>query len=351
MERSNRVEGMVWVSAMRAVLLGALVTLSFAARPAVAASGRLHGLVLTVESASGNAVIRHDAVGTMPGMTMTFRLGDAEAKRVRAGDRIEANVDESTDPWTVSHVKVVGSQGVTTPAQAAVPNPIRRVRYVQLGELVPNASFVDQSGRPFTFAQLRGQTVVLAFIYTRCRDARMCPLISSKFHTLQAKFRGQAFHLVEVTLDPVYDRPAVLRAYAAQFDADPARWTMLTGETETVLDFAAQFAVTAFPDQRIGLIHPERTVIIDPAGIVRQAIDETSWQPDEIVAAVRSYSNLSSNPIQRFNLWLSSAAVAVCGNRVAGFSGGLDLLIVLAIFGGFGWLAYRLARRFFAEGT
>ena len=134
---------------------------------------------------------------------------------------------------------------------------LRDVHHVAVGEYAPTTSLSDERGRPFSLRDLRGQSVVMAFVYTRCKDARECPLITSRFHVLQEKFRGEPVHLVEVTLDPAYDRPAVLARYGTTFGQDSARWTLATGDPDTVLDFAAQYDVTAFPDERVGLIHPE----------------------------------------------------------------------------------------------
>lgn len=227
----------------------------------------------------------------------------------------------------------------------------RHVALLRVGDPVPSTAFVDQRGKQFSFSQLRGRTTVVAFVYTRCRDMRECPLTSAKFHSLQEKLRDGPFHLVEVSIDPAYDRPAVLAAYARTFGADPERWSLVTGDPAGVLDFALQFDVIPFPDRRVGLIHQERTVVVDPAGKIVQMVDEASWSPEQIAAAARAAASLPSSPFQRLDLWLSSQAVAICGNGVAGFSGTLDLAVVLAIFGGFGWLLYHVARRIFAEGA
>jgi protein SCO1 len=295
----------------------------------------------------GQAVVRLD-VPREGSQTVTVRLVPARLARTLAvGDRFRGVADADARPWTLADVRVVdrGSITGTDAAQAAAPAPVlRNVHHLSLGELVPSPPFVDQSGKPFSLRDLRGRSVVLAFIYTRCNDARACPLISAKFRTLQRKFAGEPVHLVEVSLDPAYDRPAVLTRYARLFDVDSARWTLATGDPEKVLDFAAQFEVTAFPDPQAGLIHTERTVLVDPNGEIRNLIDESSWSPDEIVAEVRNERGLASNPLVRFNLWLSSAAVAICGNSVASFSGFSDLLIVLAIFGAAGYVFWRIAR-------
>src|SRR5579863_10227305 len=104
-ERSTT-SGIVWASAMCALLLGAFGAEVATSQPAVAAVERLHGLVLDVESARHEVVIRQDETGTMPGLTMTFRLGNAAVRSLRAGDRIEANVEGSNAPATLSDVRV-----------------------------------------------------------------------------------------------------------------------------------------------------------------------------------------------------------------------------------------------------
>jgi protein SCO1/2 len=321
----------------------------YAAGSPALASEHLHGLVLSTNPAKGEAIVRHDPVAGMPGMTMPFRIAPPErAGALQPGDLIDAELDMAGDPWTLSRIRIAGHQGVTGAAASNGEKTLRNVRRLALGDSVPLTAFVDQSGKPFSFAQLRGNVTILAFVFTRCRDPRMCPLIAAKFHGLQDELRGEPAQLVLVTLDPAYDTPAVLQRYAAALGADPTRWTFAGGDPDAVLDFAAQFGVTAFPDERFGLIHPERTAVIDESGVIRQLIDETSWSPGEITASVRHLRSEASNPFARFNLWMSQRAVALCGNSVAQFSGYADLAATLAIFAGFGWILYRIARRIFA---
>jgi protein SCO1/2 len=307
----------------------------------------LHGLVLGTLPAKSEVIVRHDALFGKPAGLSVFRVQPASAMRLaRIGATIGGTADADSTPWTLREIRVLGSESVTgAPVEAAAPpRVLRDVHHVAIGEYAPVPAFVDQTGRPFSLRDLRGQMVVLAFVYTRCRDARECPLITARFHILEDAFRGMPVHLVEVTLDPSHDRPAVLARYGRTFGADPARWTLATGDPDTVLDFAAQFDVTAFPDERVGLIHPERTVILDTYGAIRELIDEGAWTPDEIEATVAHDRRLASNPIERLDLWLSSAAVAVCGNAVAGFSGFTDLLTVFGIAAFFAFLLWKLGR-------
>ena len=332
--RTKRAAPIAWLLA--AVLAASLLP----AAPAAAAE-RLHGVVLGVTPQSGEVIVRHDPFGGMPSMTMTFRIAPkSQAAELQAGAVIDATVDRSTEPWTLSGVTSSSAQGLT--AQPV----LRHVTPLRLGDAVPDVPFLDQRNTPFVMSSLRGSDVVLAFIYTRCQDPRMCPLISAQFHRLQELTAKRKVHLVEVTLDPTYDRPPVLARYGRMFGADPRRWTLAVGDAEQTLDFAAKFGVTAFPDPAVGIIHSEDTVLIDPDGRIAEMITENSWSPEELVAQLDAMNGRASNPIVRFDLWLSREAVAMCGNSVAGFSGLTDLLIVVLIFAAGGYLCWRLIRVF-----
>jgi protein SCO1 len=310
------------------------------------AAPRLHGVVLAVTPKTGEAIVRHDPFGGMPGMTMPFRIVPRErAAQLQPGATIDADVNTKTEPWTLSNVTSTSAQSLTVDNSS----PLRRVTRLKIGDTVPDTAFVDQTGKPFRFSQLRGQDVVLSFIYTRCADARMCPLISAKFGKLQDTMGARKLHLVEVTLDPAYDRPPVLARYGAAYRANPKKWSLVVGDAEPTLNFAAQFGITAFPDPTVGLIHAENTAIIDRDGRIRSMQSDAGWLPDEILAQIDANDGIASNPIARLNLWLSNGFVALCGDSVAGFSGLADLAVVVVIFGALAYLVYRLARKIFIE--
>ena len=320
---------------------------SAAVRVGSVAVPRLHGVVLAVTPKTGEAVVRHDPFGSMPAMTMPFRIVPrARAAQLQPGATIEADVSTKTEPWTLSNVSSTGTQALTSDT-----TPLRRVTVLRIGDLVPETPFVDQTGKPFRFSQLRGRDVVLAFIYTRCADARMCPLISGKFAQLQRTAGNRSLHLVEVTLDPAFDRPPVLARYAQAYGADPKRWSLVVGDAEPTLNFAAQFGITAFPDPDSGIIHAENTVLVDRRGRIASMNHEADWVPSGILADVDARNGIASNPLQRLNLWLSSTAVAICGNSVAGFSGLQDLAVLLVILSALAYLVYRVARKIFLEST
>jgi protein SCO1/2 len=319
-----------------------LAALAFVLIGAAPNGAHVHGVVLAVTPGDGQAIVRHDAFAGMPSMSMPFKIVPrSRAGELQPGNVIDATVDTTTDPWSLRDLTIATTEVVTAPAQ-------RAVKPLHLGEAVPDTAFIDQRGRPFRFSDLHGSDVLLSFIYTRCQDPNMCPLISAKYNQLQHKLGARKLHLVEVTLDPSYDRPPVLARYAKTFGADARRWTLAVGDAVPTLDFAARFGVAALPDPGAGLIHSENTVEIDRDGKIRDMIVDPSWQPDEILADIDALDGVASNPIARVDLWLSRMAVAVCGGAVAGFSGFGDLGIVLLIFAALAYLLFRLARGLFS---
>ena len=98
---------------------------------------------------------------------------------------------------------------------------------------LPEFTLIAQDGRRVTSADLLGRAWVANFIYTHCTDT--CPLQSARMAELQTDFAGERNLLfISITVDPKRDTPAVLRQYAAKFDADGARWWFLTGNKEAI---------------------------------------------------------------------------------------------------------------------
>jgi cytochrome oxidase Cu insertion factor (SCO1/SenC/PrrC family) len=231
----------------------------------------LSGIVLMTQSPT-QVVVHHEAFAKMPAMTMTFGVPAGTA--LKPGEHITANVDTSTEPWSLSAIRIVG-------AAPAMPNT-RPPNFLNVGDRLPLIPFVDQAGRATTLAALRGRPYALTFIYTRCRDPQMCPFVSGKLHYVQTHTAGTRLGLVEVSLDPAYDRPPVLARYGATYGADTRRWHLLTGDPRTVLDFAARFGILERSAGPETIVHTERLAIVDSAGRIVRFYDGANWRPDEV---------------------------------------------------------------------
>lgn len=72
--------------------------------------------------------------------------------------------------------------------------------------------------------------VLLNFVFTTC--SAVCPIASRTFAEVQAKLaHGERVRMISISLDPLNDTPAVLRAYARKFGAGPD-WRFYTGSVD-----------------------------------------------------------------------------------------------------------------------
>jgi protein SCO1/2 len=242
--------------------------------------------------------------------------------------------------------------GLAASAQAsatATPptNPFDQPAHpLAVGDLLPNAAYTDQSGRPLRIADLRGRTVIIGFIYTNCRDE--CPLLTDKFGRVAAQLPTDRFELLEISIDPERDSQAAIANYARAHDVRAPNVRVLTGPAPLVDSFAKPLGVSVVTGGGGELLHGERTVIAGPGGRIAYFIDDAGWTPVQMVAIARHVDGLPSSGIVRLDLELGKAVQAVCGGATAARSGLRDLVAVLAVLFVGGLLALLIARRLFA---
>ena len=92
-------------------------------------------------------------------------------------------------------------------------------RLLKIGDQVPDFAMTTQDDKVVKLSDLRGNVVVLTFIYTRCPLPDFCPLMDRKFSELAqhlSSFRGRARYvrLISLSFDPDHDTPDVLRKHA-----------------------------------------------------------------------------------------------------------------------------------------
>ena len=132
----------------------------------------------------------------------------------------------------------------------------------------PDFQLLDQTGKPFGLADLRGKIWAAAFLSTRDQGSGL--LIGSRMEELNQMLgrAGGGVALVSFSLDSDFDRPDVLAAYAKKMGADPARWKFLTGSRGDVEAVAGLFRPPgSVPDGKP--TPPTRIVLVDRDGRVR----------------------------------------------------------------------------------
>ena len=107
---------------------------------------------------------------------------------------------------------------------------------------IPDVELLDATGADITLRELldSGRPVALNFIFTTCTT--ICPVMTVTFAQMQQVLGPDAerVHLVSISIDPQYDRPAILEAYARQFRAGD-NWTFLTGDTGDIVSVLRSF--------------------------------------------------------------------------------------------------------------
>jgi protein SCO1/2 len=184
-------------------------------------------------------------------------------------------------------VVAVGVVGITIATRP--PDP-KLDDYGDVGQF----SLVDDRGADISDAALRGHVTIVSFLFTRCD--MICPVATAKMRALQEKTFdvGDRVKLASFSVDPTYDTPQRLDAYAQRYNADPARWRFITGNEKTMHGVVeSKFSISmdrepqgssAIPN----IAHQNLFFLVDPRGHIRAHYDTNDiHQLDELVRDAR----------------------------------------------------------------
>jgi protein SCO1/2 len=298
----------------------------------------VHGVVLS-QPDPRNLVVRLDAVpGSLSVTTREFHLA---LKGLMQGSVAGREIDALYDASTQSLSDVTPAERYT----AGVPDP-RNVYQLAVGQLMPNVTFVDQTGQRISINQFRGKTIVLSFIYTRCPDRTICPAISGRFAYLQTRIDPSRVVLLEITVDPQHDSPSILASYASQYGADPTIWHIMTGEQHSIADALTLFGLANLETHPGDFVHDDVLAFIDSTGHVTQEITTEGWSPDDVLATIAHINGQSGNWFARMRLESIAKLVAACGGSTTAAVAIMDSFIFVlgvVIFGSIlAWFARRI---------
>lgn len=139
---------------------------------------------------------------------------------------------------------------------------------------LPSFTLTNQDALAFGTDQLIGRVWIANFIFTRCPT--ICPVFTRKMVQVQSNTSpgGDAVRLVSFSVDPDFDQPPILKAYAEKHRADPKRWTFLTGRPDdlkrVVIDGLKQAMGREGPaDDLNSIFHGTHFVLVDQSGHIR----------------------------------------------------------------------------------
>jgi cytochrome oxidase Cu insertion factor (SCO1/SenC/PrrC family) len=280
----------------------------------------VHGVVLDTLH-DRTVIVRTEPVTQMlPARTRRYVLRPNAA--FEPGTNVDAFLDAASRP------PLLLDTSAAAPFAPGLPDSGRAVPVVPGGAL-PRAVLVDQFARPVELDRaFRGKTLLLSFVFTRCPDRTLCPAISGKFAYLQAHLDPARFALAEITLDPQYDSPAVLRRYAHAYGAKRESWTLLTSTGSTIQRLLNAFEISSMRVSTSNFLHDDKLFVVAPTGRVAYVVDTADWDPRAVIAEARAISGVAGNPFERFKLALVANVIAICGgNQFAGIA-----LLELSLF-------------------
>lgn len=125
--------------------------------------------------------------------------------------------------------------------------------------------WVTQQGETIQLSSLAGHVQVLAMTYTSCEVS--CPRIVASLKQIQASTSVDT-RFVLLSIDPDRDTAGQLARYASKMELENERWTLLTGQSDDVLEMAALMGVRY---RRMGdgeYAHSNMITVLDESGVI-----------------------------------------------------------------------------------
>jgi protein SCO1 len=170
-------------------------------------------------------------------------------------------------------VCIVGVAGVAASLmwrQHAAPVELATGTLLTPSRAMPDFSLIDQKGRPFGAADLRGRWSLLFFGYTNCPD--FCPTTLTTLAAMEKSLAAAKAtvlpQVVFVSVDAKRDTPAQLAKYVPYFDPDFIGLT--AADQPSIEGFAKKLGVgviiQAAADGNYTVDHSGAIFVLDPGG-------------------------------------------------------------------------------------
>lgn len=154
-------------------------------------------------------------------------------------------------------------------------------------------ALTDQFGQPLRLSDLKGQVVVLTFLYTACTD--LCPLVTQKLRETVRLLaaEGKRVTVLAVTVDPERDTVSRLADYSRQWGMLD-RWRVLTGSAQQLEPVWRYYWVGEIRREATGspaapaayeVQHSSPVHLIDRKGRIR-AVYGSDFRPAELAADI-----------------------------------------------------------------
>ena len=131
------------------------------------------------------------------------------------------------------------------------------------------ATWTNLEGQQLQLEELKGSVLVMVMIYTQCKAA--CPRLVADMRNLESKIAEEdldKLKFVLVSIDPEYDTPDRMKAFAKENRMEEDHWLFLRGDEETTMEFAAVLAVNYKRISPIDFTHSNIISVFDEEGVL-----------------------------------------------------------------------------------
>jgi protein SCO1/2 len=160
----------------------------------------------------------------------------------------------------------------------AIPKIVAKLKTPEMPVIgkAPSFSFTNQDGETINNSYYDNKVYVAEFFFTTCPT--ICPIMNDNMVKIQNEFYGNLdFGIVSFSINPEYDTPEILKAYAKDHNATLKTWHFLTGDKAEIYKVANQgFALYAGENAAAqgGFEHSGMFALIDKEGNIRSRLDE-----------------------------------------------------------------------------
>lgn len=154
--------------------------------------------------------------------------------------------------------------GVDNPFQECPPSDSSQ-------HFIPEFRFINQDGKQFGRAEMKGKITIVDFFFTSCPS--ICPVMSKEMERVNDHFRDEPLvQILSISIDPTFDTPEILKAYAEEHHAIPGKWQFLSGTKEETFQLArCGFVLPALDGNGVpdDFVHSDKFILIDEQGRIR----------------------------------------------------------------------------------
>jgi protein SCO1 len=152
-----------------------------------------------------------------------------------------------------------------------------------------DSTWTNQLGKKVVWKKSGGTTRIVALGYATCKG--ICPRIIGDMQRIEKELTDAEkarCRFTFVSVDPEHDKVAELKALGERHKIEDARWDLLTGDGESVLELAVALGVRydRLPNG-VEFAHSYLITVIGPDGVVRHRWSEPAEGPAPSVEAIR----------------------------------------------------------------